>query len=648
MSNQKGLLQIGTVLSDKWVILELIGKGGMGEVYQAHQLNLKRDVAIKIISQQWLRSLDGDTEEIQDALKRFLREVQLMAQIRHPNVVQIYDYGSADIEKNGAELHVEYIVMEYIPGATLRFTFSQEGFYPDEEAIKDWIRDYFLPVLDGVQAIHEMGIVHRDLKPENVLLDGRTPKIADLGLARSSRLRPVTRSVDVKGTPPYMSPEHFFDLKSTDQRADIYSLGKILYEAVSGKQPADSLPFKSVKLANTETIFLQELDKIIQNATAEEREDRISSVAVFKQALLEVLDGEVSASATPLTTSTAAETAGWNRQLIAVMLSLIIVGLVGTGIFVFYNQNKQPAGELQPSLHDTAPMQAGEESGPSTPLADQQGSLPLKLQGKDGVTLRLVPGGSLVLPVYLQSAQGKSVNVAPFYMDETQVTNHQYVEFLNHYDLGKLQIKGGVVRHEDGTIWLLLGEVLGGYEPIVFRDGKFQLNDPGYAASPVLRVTAYGAAAYASFYGRRLPTEVEWLFAAGERSGSEKALPPQGAQGQSWQDMDMMMNMMDKMHGKSAAPPGESRDSAFLPTPVILGEPNVYGIRGLNADIGEWGVGTIVKSTTGKKAKTSYVVLGWHWNTPEKGGALPAILLRHPWEAFEEVGFRCAMDAPSR
>jgi serine/threonine-protein kinase len=93
----KGILEIGTVLDEKWVILELLGKGGMGEVYRAHQLNLKRDVAIKIISDDFLQSFEGDEEEIEIIRSRFRREVKAMARIRHPNIVQIFDHGSTSI-----------------------------------------------------------------------------------------------------------------------------------------------------------------------------------------------------------------------------------------------------------------------------------------------------------------------------------------------------------------------------------------------------------------------------------------------------------------------------------------------------------------------------------------------------------------------
>jgi serine/threonine-protein kinase len=188
-NNSKTTLQVGTIINDKWVILEFIAKGGMGEVYRAHQLNLKRDVVIKVVSTEWIESCVGNEDELEIGLKRFRIEVQAMAQVRHPNVVQIYDYGSLLVKKSGGEVRQDYIVMEYIPGNTLRETMSEEGFYPEEDLTAEWLLKYFFPVLDGVQALHDLGIVHRDLKPENVLMDKDTPKIADFGLARSCRLK---------------------------------------------------------------------------------------------------------------------------------------------------------------------------------------------------------------------------------------------------------------------------------------------------------------------------------------------------------------------------------------------------------------------------------------------------------------------------
>jgi serine/threonine-protein kinase len=167
---------------------------------------------------------------------------------------------------------------------------SEEGFGTETRLMIDWLTRYFLPVLDGVEAIHGHGVVHRDLKPENVLMDGETPKIADFGLARSLAMRTVSDSWEVKGTMAYMAPEQFMDFRRTGVEADIYSLGKILFEAVQGRIDPKGLPFKSVQLENPSTAFLIGLDQIIRKATSEDKTERYGSVALLRSAILDAID----------------------------------------------------------------------------------------------------------------------------------------------------------------------------------------------------------------------------------------------------------------------------------------------------------------------------------------------------------------------
>ena len=114
------LFDTGSVIDSKWILIERVGKGGMGEVYRAHQLNLKRDVAIKIISEDILQELEETPDEVANAMQRLQVEVQTMAQVRHQNVLQIYDYGSVSVQQQGATKQVQYIAMEFVPGNTLR------------------------------------------------------------------------------------------------------------------------------------------------------------------------------------------------------------------------------------------------------------------------------------------------------------------------------------------------------------------------------------------------------------------------------------------------------------------------------------------------------------------------------------------------
>ena len=143
------LFKAGDVLNQKWVILEFIGKGGVGEVYRAHQVSLNRDVAIKVMLKEWLEGLDKDDEEAETLAQRFRREVQAMAQICHPNVLQVFDYDSVTVKMCDQDTPIEYIAMEYVSGGTLRTTMSEEGFYPDQAAIGSWITQLFYPGAGG-------------------------------------------------------------------------------------------------------------------------------------------------------------------------------------------------------------------------------------------------------------------------------------------------------------------------------------------------------------------------------------------------------------------------------------------------------------------------------------------------------------------
>ena len=201
-------------------VLELIGRGGMGAVYTARQQNLDRVVAVKVL-----------TKEVKDDAEfgdRFVREAQTLARLNHPNIVAVYDFGRAG--------NLFYFVMEYVEGVTLRETIAAGGVKP-EEALE------IVPELcEALQYAHEEGVVHRDIKPENILLDHRgRVKIADFGLAKllnkNEEEQNLTQTHQVMGTMKYMAPEQMSTSKHVDHRADIYSLGVIFYELLTGELP---------------------------------------------------------------------------------------------------------------------------------------------------------------------------------------------------------------------------------------------------------------------------------------------------------------------------------------------------------------------------------------------------------------------------
>ncbi len=619
---QDKIFSPGTIIQDKWVILEFIDKGAFGEVYRAHQLNLQRDVAIKVVSQEWLKSTLENDEEIDIALQRFRREVQAMARIRHPNVLQVFDNGSMEIGKKGIRYPVEFIVMEYIPGDTLRYTMSEEGLYPEQNLVKEWLENYFFPVLEGVKAIHALDMVHRDLKPENVLLDAKTPKIADFGLVRSNRLKPVTQSMEIKGTAHYMSPEHFFDFRKADHRADIYSLGKILYEAVDGKMNEKILPFKCASLANTDTPFFQTLDEIIRNATAERKEERLDSVEMLHEKLRAAVGVLKKAPAVGELQQPRRDSFIYKPRWI---WSGIILAVASVAAMTFWHVYGKPEKfnigiEGPPPISADLPESEQPKILPATPAIE---TVPVQtILTEDGATLHFIAGGEVSLPESPDQGAAKVQQVDPFYMDEAPVTNHQFVHFLNQ-NLSGLSVKKGVVRQKE-EIWLLIGEISEGYTPIVFRNGKFDVSQASYASFPVLRVSGHGAAAYARFYGRRLPTLEEWDYALGRNAKPEQTQQPDKGAADST-DMQKMHTLM--VQGEAGKKELTSQNRVDRLSPVSNYPANEYGLRNMGIGFKEWSLHATTSGSEKLQPDFDYILM-------------PQGVPRKPWEAFEQVGFR--------
>jgi serine/threonine protein kinase len=209
------------VLSGRYRLERHLARGGMGEVYLAHDELLNRTVAVKELF----------PELAQDAafVERFRREAQAAAALNHPNVVSVYDFGDAD--------GVYFIVMEYVDGQTLRDIIREEGQMAPAEAV-----DIAAEIAAALAAAHEQGLVHRDVKPPNVLItkaDG-TVKVADFGIARATNtLDALTMPGQVVGTATYLSPEQAQG-HAVDHRSDLYSLGMVLYEMVAGRPPFEA------------------------------------------------------------------------------------------------------------------------------------------------------------------------------------------------------------------------------------------------------------------------------------------------------------------------------------------------------------------------------------------------------------------------
>ncbi len=224
-------MNVVTALEGRYQVLKELGRGGMGIVFQAYDKQLKEQVAIKILSP--LLSNDND------ALERLKREVSAARRITHANVIRIHDIA----EVNG--LH--YVSMEYFGGTNLKDYMKQAGHLSIMEAF-----NIACQVSDGLQAAHAQGVIHRDLKSQNIIISAANQiKIIDFGLAYTQQMQGMTATGLIMGTPEYMSPEQVSG-KKVDERADIYSLGIILYELFTGKVPftgpsAISIGFQQMK-----------------------------------------------------------------------------------------------------------------------------------------------------------------------------------------------------------------------------------------------------------------------------------------------------------------------------------------------------------------------------------------------------------------
>jgi predicted Ser/Thr protein kinase len=271
---------IGRVIADRYLVLARLGEGGMGRVYLAEHVKMTRQCAIKVMNP----SLMNDSE----SLARFAREASSAARILHPNVAAVFDYGEAD--------KIVYLVMEYVDGESLSAILAQGALDP-RRAI-----DIARQIADGLSAAHELGIVHRDLKPDNVIVASNrsgkeTPKVVDFGIAKALSDSPqdaLTRSGLVIGTPEYMSPEQLLG-DPVDARADIYSLGCILYQMLTGAQPfaAESreqmirrrLHEAPPHVRDVLPEIPRRLDTLIVHMLARSPGDRLASAAVARDAL---------------------------------------------------------------------------------------------------------------------------------------------------------------------------------------------------------------------------------------------------------------------------------------------------------------------------------------------------------------------------
>ncbi len=338
-------LSTGKTFADRYQIIEELGKGGMGKVYRALDKKLNEEVALKLIK--------PEVASNKKTIERFSNELKLARKISHRNVGRMYELMEYE--------NSHFITMEYVPGEDLKSFIKRVGQLPVGKALSITIQ-----ISEGLSEAHRLGIVHRDLKPSNIMIDKEgNARILDFGIARSLKAKGITGSGMIIGTPDYMSPEQV-EGKGVDRRSDIYSLGIILYEMMTGRVPFEGeTPFaigmkhkseipKPPKVLNAQ--IPDDLNGIILKCLAKDKEERFHSAGDLLAELVNIEKGipsttHLSPKRRPLTSRDI--TVQFNLRKLFIP-ALIFAGIVVVAIVIWRILPKKtdilPSSSDKPSL----------------------------------------------------------------------------------------------------------------------------------------------------------------------------------------------------------------------------------------------------------------------------------------------------------
>ncbi len=623
---------------DRYQILELLGEGGMATVYKAYDTRLEREVALKVIRREAF-----PPDEMEMLLRRFEREAKLLGRLSHPNIVGVIDYG----EYEG----LPYLVMVYVPGGTLKQRLGKP--MPWREAAQ-----LILPIARALEYVHDHNIINRDVKPSNILMTEKgQPMLSDFGLVKLFGDKPkgqettgLTTSGSGIGTPDYMAPEQWTG--EATALSDLYSLGVVFYEMVTGhrpftadtpagillKQATEALPLPKQYVPDlpqdVESVLLKVLARQPGNrypdlrTFANELEDllagrEVSAATIKTERLREQMTGKVERIPTPPPT---AQPVARRKRTLPVLLAgcglLALLGLAGgvwlitanPGIFGMVLAAATATQTLAPSATATEvilPTPTIQPTGTATEaLLPTETPIPQEIKDSRNITMLLVPGGEFTMGSDdtgdVASRPAHTVNVEAFYIDKYEVTNEMYDACVYTVKCRRPLQPGSVTR------------------PTYF-------SSPVFANYPVIYVDWKMAKSYCEWRGARLPTEAEWEKAA---RSTDARLYPWGS---------------DKADCSFANIFGCVGDT----TPVdqhTKGQ-SIYGIFGLAGNVWEW-TSTLFdtypyNSTDGREEPKAFgerVARGGSWHLLGGGNVRSDTRLKlDPAYAGAYVGFRCAL-----
>jgi len=337
-------LSRGTTFASRYEIIEELGKGGMGEVYRVEDKRIKEEVALKLIKPE----VASDKKTIE----RFSNELKTARKIRHKNVCAMFDLG----EEKGTH----YITMEYVPGENLKSSIRRMG--PLTAGKTLFIAKQ---ICEGLSEAHRLRVVHRDLKPQNIMIDrDGNARIMDFGIARTIKAKGITGAGVMIGTPEYMSPEQA-EVKDVDQRSDIYSLGVILYEMVTGRVPFEgetplsiAMKHKSKEPQNPRELNAQipeGLNRLILRCIEKNKENRYQSAGELRSELENIEKGiptaeKVVPKRKPITSKEITVTFGLKKLFIPVFVVLLIAIIVVLILRPWSHKEAGPSFEYQHSI----------------------------------------------------------------------------------------------------------------------------------------------------------------------------------------------------------------------------------------------------------------------------------------------------------
>jgi formylglycine-generating enzyme required for sulfatase activity len=508
-------------------MLQVLGKGGFGIVFRAFDETLQRVVAVKVMAPQ--------IATLSPARKRFLREARSSAQVRHENVVQIYEVG---------EQPLPYLAMEFIPGETLQQKLDRCGPLDVPEVLRIGRQ-----IAEGLAAAHACDLIHRDIKPGNVLLEGgvNKAKITDFGLARTADDASISQSGVIAGTPLFMSPEQALGHK-VDQRADLFSLGSVLYTMASGRPPfrAPSTLAVLKRVAEESPRPIPEiipetpqwLCSIITKLHAKNPDNRFQSAREVADLLADCeaklkAKQEVKNVLPDLVKSTATTGSGGRKwAAVAAVLLLPVIALAVTEFVgvthLFWGPQVTP--DVSKPVGDLKQVPIGKEESPPFAIAPFDAAqakihqeawatylgVPVEYPNSIGIKMRLIPPGKFLMgsPDDEEGREGWEgpqhavVLTEPFYIGVHDVTVGQFKAFVKAKGYQTEAEKSGGALH---------GSPKGGFR----KDLQANWQNPGFEQTdenPVVAVSWHDAQAFCEWLSDKegkqytLPTEARWEY----------------------------------------------------------------------------------------------------------------------------------------